>query len=458
MVNLKSHTYDPEVVLELNLRSKLGQLRAIPVCLGGDREKAVLAIYCSDFEVDPYHEMFFFPNDTLKMMLFTQTGEILWEKDLGKGVIPGHWFCPVFPFDLDGDGSDEIWYVNNIDQSHPLGLKSYRLERLDAKNGDVMGQWVWPSYGGFTQNIGQTFRNFIMGGYVKGEPVLISAQGTYKHMYLQGWNKNMSGRWSLEISGDAPGARGSHKCPVIDLNNDGVDEILWGERCIEIDTGKELFCADRDSYKGHSDGIHPVYDPKSKRWYIFTARESDAKSSPRVNLYDDKGNRVWGSVEAGHMDMSWVARMGEEHGHIAMATRIDGKTAGPDGLFHKGCIEYTFNALTGEEVSLPFSTYRTVPVDINGDGIHEFAGNGMLLDMYGNVIAQTGGQVAMASKLIDYPGEQLLIYYPEGIVRIWGDKNAVDCTEAKARYEHPFYKLGNRLSASGSNLGIIAGL
>ena len=40
------------------------------------------------------------------------------------------WFCPVFPFDLDGDGADEIWFVDNVDSDHPLSLRGQRLARL----------------------------------------------------------------------------------------------------------------------------------------------------------------------------------------------------------------------------------------------------------------------------------------------------------------------------------------
>lgn len=94
---------------EVDLNSPLGQCRSTLVDLGD--EQAILATYCADFEIDPYVEMFYFPNDTLKMALFTLNGEILWTRDLGKGIVPGVWFCPVYALDLDGDGIDEIWYV-----------------------------------------------------------------------------------------------------------------------------------------------------------------------------------------------------------------------------------------------------------------------------------------------------------------------------------------------------------
>ena len=133
--------------LELSLGSPVGQLRAAPVCLGEGGPRALLAVYCADFDVDPYVEMFFFPTDTLKLALFTQAGQILWRRDLGPAVVPGVWFCPVLPFDLDGDGCDEIWFVNNLDPQHPLGLSHYCLERIDARTGETTGQWPWPNRG-----------------------------------------------------------------------------------------------------------------------------------------------------------------------------------------------------------------------------------------------------------------------------------------------------------------------
>ena len=108
-----------DVLLEFSVGSAIGQCRAVPVSLGSGAPRAFLLVYWADFDVDPYVEMFFFPRDTLKLVLVTESGEELWRRDLGRGVVPGVWFCPVFPFDLDGDGVDEIWYVNNLNVEHP---------------------------------------------------------------------------------------------------------------------------------------------------------------------------------------------------------------------------------------------------------------------------------------------------------------------------------------------------
>ena len=161
--------------------------------------------------------------------------------------------------------------------------------------------------------------------------------------------------------------------------------------------------------------------------------------------------------------MGWVARLGAEGEQVAMAIRIGAKTCGPDGRFHQAMEEFAWDAATGARIELPFSTYRTVPVDLDGDGRHELvrgvaSGNGQVLDRTGTVVADLGGAVALASKLVDHPGEQLLSYNGDGHLVLWADRAAQDSPTARARYAHPFYRTAERLSATGSNLGILGGL
>lgn len=456
-----SPEFDLHVLLQVPAGSPVGQLRAVPVSLGKTKPRALLTVYCADAEVDPYVEMFFFPKDTLKLMLFTQQGEILWKRDLGTGVIPGIWFCPVFAFDLDKNGVDEIWFVNNNDPNHPFSLRNRRLERIDARTGETAGRWPWPQPDR-NQSPSHTFRNFILGGHVKGEPVLVTAQGTYGPMKLQGWNSDMSLRWEHTIKRETPGARGSHMCPVVDINHDNIDEVLWGERCIELDTGKELFCADRDSYRGHSDVVQPVLDRARNRWFIYTCRESGGVS-PRVAMFDDRGQRVWGDVKTGHMDMGWAARIGENGEHLVMAIRIGSKSAGPQGFFRKQTDEFTYRASTGEKCQLSYSVFCTLPVDLNGDGTHELVrglaeGNGEVIDRKGQVIGHVDGSVAIASKFMNHPGEQILSYSRDGLIRVWADRNAKDNGQALERYKHPFYQANQRLTATGYNVVNLGGL
>jgi hypothetical protein len=394
--------------------------------------------------------------------VFDENGKILWKRDLGKGVVPGIWFSPLFAFDLDGDGKDEIWIINNADPEHPMDYRKYVLEKIDPETGASLGQWPWKQpYE--PQSMSHTYRHFIMGAYVHGAPVLLTAQGTYGPMSIQAWDTDMSLRWQLDIPGDARGALGSHVTPVVDINNDGVDELLWGERCIELDKGKELFCADEDTWEGHSDIVQPVLDWDRNRWYFFTCRESHNDQAPRVVMYDNKGVRVWGDLEEGHIDTGWSARIGEDGAPVVLGVKVGEKIRTAEGERRTGVVEHTYRAFSGEKVTLNFDVYTSIPVDLNGDGVHElvkgyFEGNGDVLDREGNIIGNIGGHSAIASKFVDLPGEQILSYSKDGMIRIWADKNARDSRGAQLRYKHPFYKINQLQTGNGYNLFTLGGL
>ncbi|MCC7147322.1 MAG: hypothetical protein IT443_12820 [Phycisphaeraceae bacterium] len=453
---------DLQPVAAVNLAPALGQCRAAAACLGPSLPRAILLTHAADFDVDPYINMFFFPTDTLKIALLDEQAHVVWQKDLGRGVVPGMWFCPVYPFDLDGDGVDEIYYVDNVDPQHPLSLDNYRLTRLDGLSGQVTGQWPWPRRGSLDRGLSQSYRNFILGGYVRGQRVLVTAQGTYTDMYLQGWNPDLTPRWEINIPVDSPGARGSHMCPVLDLDGDGVDELLWGERCLSLADGREKWCADRDTYRGHSDVIQPIFDEESSRWFVYAIRESAYDVAPRVALYDDQGRRIWGQVDKGHMDMGWTARL-DDGRRLVMAIRISGKTCGPDGRFHSDREEFLFDARTGAPATLPFDLYQTMPVDLNGDGGHEFVrgipgANGQVIDRHGQALGSVDGTVPLVGKFLHRPGEQILSYRKDGLIRFWADRRAQDSPAAQRRYAHPFYAHNLRAGISGSNYAVVAGV
>jgi hypothetical protein len=52
--------------------------------------------------------------------------------------------------------------------------------------------------------------------------------------------------------------------------------------------------------------------------------------------------------------------------------------------------------------------------------------------------------VALARKLTDAPGEQLLVYGPDGTVSLVADMDAADSPDALRRYAHPFYATGGQ--------------
>lgn len=445
---------------EYHLGSRLGQVRSVPVRLAGRPENAVLFVYSSQPNIDPWPELFDFPKDTLKMALFSESGMLLWERDLGTGVIPGVWFTPFISFDLDGDGTDEIWLLNNLNPHLPFSLNSRVLERIDPRSGEATGRWPWPD-NTINDTMSHSYRFYITAGYVHGEPVLVTAQGTYANMYLQCHDAGMNKRWDIVI-GDDGSARASHLCPVLDFNDDGVDELFWGERLISLEDGHELFCADKGRYLGHSDIVLPFIDPKSGKKYIYTCREDyEQEGEPRVITYDAQGSRVWTAVESvGHMHNGWLANIGPEGRKVAMAMRINHQVIN-NTICDTEPTDFYFDAVTGQPLPqpLPFKGSEYMPVDFNGDYCHEFysvsgENAGWVRDAQGNYIAYLGGEQVRSGKLLNHPGEQMMLFYPqEGTVRIWGDPEAREVPAFTQRYPNyvdmpgsPLYPFGFGLS------------
>ena len=144
-----------------NTGSGIKQFRFAPIKSGG--ETIFLAVHSNCAEDDPWAGMFFLPTDTLKLTAFDARGRRLWHRDLGTGMIPGIWFCPVMVFDLDGDGDDEVWLVANSDPDHPLDHRKFRLERMAGRTGEVLGSIPWPEID-HNQSTSHAYRNFIQGG------------------------------------------------------------------------------------------------------------------------------------------------------------------------------------------------------------------------------------------------------------------------------------------------------
>jgi len=448
-----------EEALNLNLGSPALQYKVMPAKLGNGR-KGFVAFYSACYDVDVHYSMFVVPSDTLHGIAFDEHGEVLWKKELG--IWPSAALYCFTLIDMDQDGIDEIYIVNNSDPIHPLWVEAYVLERMDVLTGNVTGQWPWPNYGGIQKSMWY-FRNHVFGGYDHGQPVLVTAQGTYADMYFQAWNPDMTSKWTLSIGENAPGARGSHSFPVVDINNDGCDEVLWGERCLSLHDGSELFCIEKDTWNGHSDMCQPVFDYDSNRWLIYINRESNEQIGPRIGMYDTSGQPIWTHVDWGHIHKGWVGRIGKEGRLLANGMRITGQSKDAFGRYYTGITEFVYDAMTGAPISLPYSLFDTAPIDINGDGLHEIlrnvaAGDTELIDRDGNRICHLGGKVAMNTKILNFPGEQVMLYYPDGTIRIFRDKNAVDSETAKKRYQLPFYLRNQYARNIENNIWMLGGI
>jgi len=451
------------VLAELDLGQPIGQFRAVPVNLGEGRTPAVAALYGADAEIDPYIGMFFFPKSTLKLVVFDVAGKVHWKRDLGPGVVPGIWFCPVFATDLDRDGVDEIYFVNNRDSEHPLDYRKYVLEQVDSATGRTLKQQPWPQPLD-SDSMSHSYRHFIVGGEADQKPVVVAMQGTYGRHALHAYGAGLQPLWQVTIDpAKSGGALGSHVTPIVDIDQDGSDELFVGERCLSLRDGKELFCCDREGWKGHSDIVQPVLNRAENRWYLWTCRESFENRGPRLAFFDGQGRALWTAVDAGHMDTGWAARLGAQGEPVVLGAKVGEKVRTAEGERRTGIVEFAFDPFTGKPRELGFKAYTTIPVDLNGDGIHElvkgyFEGDGTVLDREGRVLGKTGGLSAIHSQFAGRPGEQILSYHRDGKVRIWHDRNAVDTPAAQARYQSRFYRTNQKLTGVGYNLFNLGGI
>lgn len=111
-------------------RHAVKQCRLTPLDLGNG-ERGFVTVFSAEKSIDPYEGSFTFPKDTPKIAVFDASGRELWRRELPH-TIPGVWFMPLLPMDMDGDGCDEIYYVANTCE-RPFDYDGYRLERADAR-------------------------------------------------------------------------------------------------------------------------------------------------------------------------------------------------------------------------------------------------------------------------------------------------------------------------------------
>jgi len=451
--------YQLEPVLDFDMRHPLYAFRTVPIRIGHDK-KTFLSFYSANHSIDASPGMFTYPTDNHRIVVWSETGEIIWKQALHMGNIPSMAFGNFWACDLNRDGIDEIYLMYNRDELHPFKLREYCMRVLNARDGSLLYDHEWP-YDGPEDTMGMTFRRIIFSGFVKGEPVLIRWQGVYKDIYVKAFNGDMSLRWERFIPRDA-GTRASHCYPVCDIKGDGVDCFFLGQRCISMDDGRDLFCCDEKDWNGHVDMVQPILERASGRWYVYVNRETLPDQGPRVNLYDDHGNRVWGAVEKGHIHKGWAARIGENGELIATACAIGGQTKTKTERLFTGVTEYCFEAMTGKPVVLPYKVFDTAPVDVNGDTLSEIIqdinGEARLIDRRGNLIAELGGRVAMNTHILDMPGEQIITFNPNGHVKIWADLNAKDTPEAAARYQNHTYRMNQMMPTYDYMLGMFGGI
>jgi hypothetical protein len=247
---------------------------------------------------------------------------------------------------------------------------------------------------------------------------------------------------------------------VLDINGDGVDELLWGERLLSLDDGHEVIDY-APAYPGHSDVIIPCLNYKTGDWQIFTCREGDGPGEKRVISFREKGGVAWEQIEYGHMHDGWAANVLDGYGKIVMCMRYRfvpddcGFNHVEDGIFY-------FDAYTGAPVdfAMPCRGTELLPLDLDGDGYHEFLvfegeRHGTVLNRHGVEIAEFPFRdihPIRLGKILPNAGEQVMISIPGSTcVEIYGDADAQDGEIMRLRYQNGYLSFMQKLMATGYN-------
>jgi hypothetical protein len=120
-------------------------------------------------------------------------------------------------------------------------------------------------------------------------------------------------------------------------------------------------------------------------------------------------------------------------------------------------VQFVYDAVTGEKLEPAMDYFYLRPVDLNGDGCHEFLrkqrGKPLaVLDTDGTLVVVTGGTMIAVVRNDGMAGEQFLCYYEqEGIVRLWGDEDAKDSALLLARHADGFHTFMNKMTGNGYN-------
>ena len=397
-----------KAALVFDLGHSYQQARVVTGDLNGDGEPEVVIAYTGYRNVDPYEKARSRSEDTIKVAAFLPTGERLWTLDLGWGIEAGLNYQPMVVSDLDGDGRAEVILKTNK-SSDPLNQDGERITVLDGMSGKIKKEAKWPSLKGLGSDYNNDSRNYLAIAHLDGkDPSIIVVRGLYKAQRMWALDKNLNRVWERNLGLDhfyptgvwgrlikfwniddkmqylwarlkrnpaLDQYRGSHSLPIADINEDGKEEILWGERCIG-ENGKDLWTIKENRpYLGHPDIVFPAKIlPASKGKQIFYGREGWGEKKEKIGVYlaDDQGKILWANWGYHHIDRGWVGKIvpGQD-GLQCLGIDIMEKQWNKEGA---KLIEPS-GLLWGSGGNLlsnpPTSWYFSFPVDWDGDGIRE---------------------------------------------------------------------------------------
>jgi len=448
------------LLLSLDLGEPIRQARVVPCACDPGQARGFVVLHSNCAEVDPYHKMFFIPTDTMRLSMFDATGRLLWRKDLGEGVVPGVWFTSLLVWDLDGDGADEIFLSIN-ETEHALDYEAQILAVFDPKTGEILHRRPWPLPVSRTDTLSGFYRNLMTCGCVGDQRRLVLARGTYSPQRLICLDERLEPVWQRIID---DGSRGAHTFVSVDLDGDGADELLWGDRCLDLATGRDRWLAPAWRFDGHTDVIAPGrYLSGPGDWQIYYCREGwSGEGSGGVLLLDSAGECIWADRSLGHVDMGWAARIGPDSSHRFYGLEIGHKEAGRAGFSRAGLREHAYAPDgSGWDSRVPLA--YSLPVDWDGDGQHEllyFGGDrkGQIVKPDGTLLDRLEASPLWGAKICDAPGEQVVCSQRDGRILIYANESARDSDMLLSRCRSKEYDKWLGMFGMGYSLYLLGGL
>ncbi|MEH7117327.1 hypothetical protein V7128_07880 [Neobacillus vireti] len=247
-------------------------------------------------------------------------GTRLWRIDLGKNIRSGAHYTQMMVYDLDGDGKAEVAMKTadgTIDGQGTLigdAKADYRnssgyvlsgpefLTIFDGLTGKALTTTDYDPPRGNVADWGDSYGNrvdrFLAGiAYLDGErPSLIMARGYYTRAVIAAYNwrdGKLTKVWTFDSNETGNGGyagQGYHNLSVVDVDQDGKDEVVYGAAVID-ENGTGLYTTGL----GHGDAQHVGdLDPTRPGLEMFAVHE-DKSSKYGIEFRDvETGEAIWG--------------------------------------------------------------------------------------------------------------------------------------------------------------------
>ncbi|WP_416295851.1 GDSL-type esterase/lipase family protein [Paenibacillus illinoisensis] len=246
-------------------------------------------------------------------------GTKLWRIDLGVNIRAGAHYTQLMVYDLDGNGKAEV-VVKTADGTKDGqgtvigdGTKDYRndggyilsgpeyLTLFDGETGAAISTVNYDPPRGNVSDWGDGYGNRVdrfLGAiaYLDGtKPSVVMSRGYYTRTVIVAYDYvggELVKRWTFDTNeaGSQYQAQGNHNLSVLDADNDGKDEIMFGALAID-DDGSLMY----STGLGHGDAMHAgQLDPNRDGYQVVSVHEhSDAAYG--LEMRDaETGEILWG--------------------------------------------------------------------------------------------------------------------------------------------------------------------